>query len=141
MRLIIPRGHWEAHIALMQARICGKFPGLVFNLDEVGACDQEDRKLRKAVAAMTISAGEVSRAVSCRYRYVTFLACVSAVGDALISVIISQAPVRDSLCSRGFRGEHGGMVRTEADIGVTHAIAVRHGLIRIRFAIGNALAS
>jgi hypothetical protein len=90
---------------------------------------------------MTVSAGEVSHAVSRRYRHVTLLACVSAVGDALISVIISQDPVRDSLCSRGFRGEHDAMVRTEADIGVTHAIAVRHCLIRIRFAIGNALLS
>jgi hypothetical protein len=60
--------------------------------------------LRKAVVAMTVSAGEVSCAVSRRYRHVTLLACVSATGDALISVIISHAPVRDSLCSRVFGG-------------------------------------
>jgi hypothetical protein len=48
--LIIPRVHVEAHIAPIHAHISGKFSELVFNLDEIGSFDQEDRKPRKVVA-------------------------------------------------------------------------------------------
>jgi hypothetical protein len=62
------------------------------------------------VAHVTVSAGEVFHAVSRRYHHVILLACVSAVDDALTSMIISQAPVRDSLWIRSFRRDEEAIV-------------------------------
>jgi hypothetical protein len=42
-RLIIPRIHSEVNIALMRMHVAGKFAELVFNLDQVGSSDWEDR--------------------------------------------------------------------------------------------------
>jgi hypothetical protein len=106
-RLIIPRAYLEAHIALMRTHVTGRFSEIVFNLDELGSSDWEDRKPRKVLAPVAVSAGEMFHSVSRRYRHVTLLACVSAAGDALTPMIISQAPVRDSLWSRSLRQDEG----------------------------------
>jgi hypothetical protein len=79
-RLIVPRTYLEAHIALMRTHITGQFSELVSNLDEVGSSDWEDRKPRKVLATLTVSASEVFHSVSRRYCHVTLLACVSVAG-------------------------------------------------------------
>jgi hypothetical protein len=95
-RLIVPRVYVESHIVLMRMHIMGRFSWMVFNLDEVGSSDWDDSKPRIVLAPVTVSAGEAFHSVSRRYRYVTLLTCVSAAGDALTPMIISQTPVRDS---------------------------------------------
>jgi hypothetical protein len=42
-RLIVLRIHSKANIVLMRMHIAGKFAELVFNLDQVGSSDWEDR--------------------------------------------------------------------------------------------------
>jgi hypothetical protein len=111
LRLVIPRAYLEDHIRLMREHITGKFSELVFNLDEVGSSDWEDRKPRKVIAPLDVAAGNVFHPVSRKYRHVTLLACVSAAGDALTPMIISQTPVRDSLWRQGLRQDEDVMVR------------------------------
>jgi hypothetical protein len=62
-RFITSRARLEAHIALMQVHISANVSELVFNLDEVGSCDWEDRQPRQVVRPVTVSVGEVFHAV------------------------------------------------------------------------------
>jgi hypothetical protein len=101
----------EVHIAIMRTHIPGGFSEMVFNLDEMGSSDWDDRKPRKALAPVTVSAGDVFHCVSRQYRHVTLLACVSATGDALTPMIVSQTSVRDSFGSRAFGQDEDVMVR------------------------------
>jgi hypothetical protein len=75
----------------------------MFNLDEVDSSDLQDCQAREVAIPFAISTGEVFHAVSRRYRHVTLLACVSAVGDSLIPIIISQASVGDCFMEPGCR--------------------------------------
>jgi hypothetical protein len=51
-RLVVPRVHLEAHIALMRTHVAGKFAELVFSLDEVGPSDWSDRRPREVMISM-----------------------------------------------------------------------------------------
>jgi hypothetical protein len=49
-RMTVPRAYLEQHIATMKTHIVGKFSELIFNLDEVGSSEWEDRRPRKVIA-------------------------------------------------------------------------------------------
>jgi hypothetical protein len=76
-RLIIPHEYSQAHITLMSARITGKFSQRVFNVQGVRCSPWEDRKRRKVIGPLTISAGDVFHSVSPEYGRVTPRICVS----------------------------------------------------------------
>jgi hypothetical protein len=80
-----------------------KFSELVFNLDEVGSSDWEDRKPKKVIAPQQISPDDLYHSVQWRYRHVTLLACVSAAGDVLTPMVISGADIRDSIWRTGLQ--------------------------------------
>jgi hypothetical protein len=103
--LTVPREPLEAHIEHMKSIVPGKFADLVFNLDEVGWSDWEDRKPRRAIAPRTVSPDDVYHPVSRRYQHLTLLASVSAGGDALTPMVLTSSPIRDDFWSAGFR-EH-----------------------------------
>jgi hypothetical protein len=46
-RMIVPRADLEDHIEFAKLIIAGKFSELVYNLEEVGSSDWEDRKPKK----------------------------------------------------------------------------------------------
>jgi hypothetical protein len=110
-RLTVPRDQLEAHIQTMKTLIDGHFSELVFNLDEVGSSEWEDRKPKKIIAPRSVPADQVFHSVARRYRHVTLLACVSAAGDALTPMIISGPVIRDSLWAMGLRQDEDAMVR------------------------------
>jgi hypothetical protein len=110
-RLTVPREQLEEHIKTMKTVLAGKYSELVFNLDEVGSSEWEDRKPKKVIVPQGIPADEVYHSVSRRYRHVTLLACVSAAGDALTPMVISGPPIRDSLWTKGLRQDEDAMVR------------------------------
>jgi hypothetical protein len=52
--------------------VTGKCAELVFNLDELGSADWEDRKVKKVVASAVVRKEDVYHSVSRRHRYMTF---------------------------------------------------------------------
>jgi hypothetical protein len=54
----------EAHIALKRGHITGKFLEPVLNLDEGSPAYWENDQSRRAIAPLTVSAGDVFHAVS-----------------------------------------------------------------------------
>jgi hypothetical protein len=110
-RLTIPRENLERHIQNMRSIVEGKFAELVFNLDEVGSSDWEDRKPRKVVAPRGVSPKDVNHPVSRKFRHLTLLACVSAGGNALTPMILTSTPIRNSLWATGLRQNIDAMIR------------------------------
>jgi hypothetical protein len=110
-RLTVPREQLEEHLNTMKNVLAGKYSELVFNLDEVGSSQWEDPKPKKVIVPQVIPADEMYHSVSRRYRHVTLLACVSAVGDALTPIVISGPPMRDSLWAKGLCHDQDAMVR------------------------------
>jgi hypothetical protein len=110
-RLTVPREHLEAHIGNMKNIVEGKFSELVFNLDEVGSSDWEDRKPRKVIAPRSVSPHDVFHPVSRKYRHLTLLACVSAAGTSLTPMVLTSCPIRDSLWTTGLRQNQDVLIR------------------------------
>jgi hypothetical protein len=95
----------------MNIYVAGKFTELVFNLDELGSADWDDYTDRKVIVPVAVHQENIYDSVSYRQRHVTPLACVSATGDATISLFISANPIRDSLWSWGVKQDEDVMVR------------------------------
>jgi hypothetical protein len=110
-RLTVPREHLAAHIEHMRTIVMGKVAELVFNLDEVGSSDWEDRKPRKVLVPKMVSPDDVYHQVSRKYRHLTLLACVSAGGDALTPMVLTSSPIRDAIWSTGLREDEDVMIR------------------------------
>jgi hypothetical protein len=100
----------------MKSIVAEKFAELVFNLDEVGSSDWEDRKPRRVIAPRTVSPDDVYHPVSRRYRHLTFLACVSAGGDALTPIVLTSSLIRDDIWSTGLREEGDVLIRVEVQL-------------------------
>jgi hypothetical protein len=81
---------------------------LVFNLDEVGISDWEDRKMKMkaAIVPATMRGQTIHHEISRTVKHISVTACVSAVGKSLTPYIItSQAPmsVQERLKKEGVR--------------------------------------
>jgi hypothetical protein len=110
-RLTVPRVQLEEHIQTMKNHVAGKFAELIFNLDELGSADWEDRKVKTVIVSAGVRKDDVYHTISRRQRHITLLACVSAAGDALTPMLITTNPIRDCLWSRSLRQDEDVMVR------------------------------
>jgi hypothetical protein len=110
--------HEDLRMAVSR-HLTGKVGELVLNLDELGSADWEDRKPKKVIAPAAVRKEDVYHPASRRHRHATLLACVSASGDALTSLIITAAPVRDALWSRGLRQDEDAMIRQRSPAYIT----------------------
>jgi hypothetical protein len=108
--MAVPRAYLDEHIHILKIHVVGKVVELVFNLDELGSADWEDRKVKKIIAPAGVAKRDVYHPVSRRHRHMTLLACVSAAGDALTPLVITASPVIASLWSRGLRQGEDAMV-------------------------------
>jgi hypothetical protein len=70
-RLAVPRSQLEEHLHILQVHLAGKCAELVFNLDELGSADWEDRKIRKVIAPAAVRKEDVYHSVSRRPRHMT----------------------------------------------------------------------
>jgi hypothetical protein len=86
---------------MMKIHGADKFSELVFNLDELGSADWEDRKVKKVIVPADVPKADVYHAVSRRHCHVTLLAYVSAAGNALILMLVIGNPILDSSWSLG----------------------------------------
>jgi hypothetical protein len=111
VRLMVPRVQLEERINILKSHLTGKCAELVFNLDELGSADWEDRTIRKVIAAVSVAKKDVFHPVSRRQCHMTILVCVSAAGDALTPLLITATQIKPSLWSRGFAQDEDAIIR------------------------------
>jgi hypothetical protein len=89
-RLEIPRVFLNQYLDLVSEQIVGLKAHLVFNIDETGCSDWEERKEFDAIIPTSLHAGRVHFAVTPKVKHQTMLVCVSADGDALCPLIATS---------------------------------------------------
>jgi hypothetical protein len=77
-RLTVPRVQLEEHIQTLKVHVAGKIAELIFNLDELGSADWENRKVKKVIPPAGVCKQDVYHTVSRRQRHIPLLAYVSA---------------------------------------------------------------
>ena len=111
-RMSVPRANLKEHIANMHKYIDGRYSELVFNLDEVGTSEWEDRKPKKVFIDKSMDSNSISHSISRRITHITILTCVSAAGDSLMPLLIMKYSIQDSLWKTGLRQDEDAMIRT-----------------------------
>jgi hypothetical protein len=79
---------------------------LVFNLDKVGISDWEDCKTKTIIVPATMRGQTIHHEISRTVKYISVIACISAVGELLtLYIIASQVPtsVQGRLKKEGVR--------------------------------------
>jgi hypothetical protein len=79
---------------------------LVFNLDEVGMSEWENRKEKKVIIPMTMDGQTIHHGASRSVRYISVITCISAGGESLTHFIVTSHisdGIRKKLMSRSVR--------------------------------------
>jgi hypothetical protein len=63
---------------------------LVFNLDELGISDWDDRKARKLVALAIMRGQTIHHGIARKVKHISVIACVPAAGESLIPYMIAS---------------------------------------------------
>ena len=111
-RMSVPRANLKEHIANMHKYIDGRYSELVFNLDEVGTSEWEDRKPKKVFIDKSMDSDSITHSIFRRITHITILTCVSAAGDSLMPLLIMKYSIQDSLWKTGLRQDEDAMIRT-----------------------------
>lgn len=90
LRLQVPRIYLQRYLRLIPRVVVGKSLELIFNLEETGISDWEDRRSKKIVAPATLQGRDLHVAVSRKIKHETLLCTVSAAGDAYNPLLISS---------------------------------------------------
>jgi hypothetical protein len=63
---------------------------LVFNVDEVGMSDWEDRKPKRVVVPTTTSPQNIHHRISRKLKHISVVTCISAGGDCLTPYVVTS---------------------------------------------------
>jgi hypothetical protein len=105
-RLQVPREYLDTTIRCIQDHVTGAQAELVFNLDEVGISEWEDRKPRFVVVPMKYKGIRIHHGQSRNLKHLSVVACVSAAGEHMTPYIVTSQdsePVRTALKKSGIR--------------------------------------
>jgi hypothetical protein len=105
-RLQVARAFLESILRELNEHVQGCVSELVFNLDEVGISDWEDRKTRKVVGPATMGRRPIHHAVSRNVKHISVIACMSAAGESPMPYIITSQnypAVQEQLRQHGVR--------------------------------------
>jgi hypothetical protein len=86
----------------LQTHLYEQFCALVFNLDETGVSECEDRKSKKVVIPMDMKDRLIRDKVRNTIDHLTVLTCVPASGDALFPIIVTSRKVPDDIYRGGY---------------------------------------
>jgi hypothetical protein len=89
-RLQVPRAFLERTVRDLNKHVQGCISELVFNLDEVGIPDWEDRNARRVVVVATMDGRPIRHAVSRNVKHMSVIAWASAAGESLMPYIITS---------------------------------------------------
>jgi hypothetical protein len=88
-RLQIPQGFLYRPIQHLNEYLWKCTVELVFNLDEVGISDWEDRKTTKVVGPATMHGQAIQHGIFRNVKHVSAIACVGTIGKSLLLYIIT----------------------------------------------------
>jgi hypothetical protein len=89
-RLQVPREFLEETIRCMEEAVQGVVRDLVFNLDELGVSEVEDRKPKHAVIPTSPSGQTIHHGVNRNLKHVRIVACVAASVEHVIPYLITS---------------------------------------------------
>ena len=104
-RMAIPREYLEKHIQNLHEVVSGTCRELLFNLDEVGLGEWEDRKIFKVIVPKFADKNSVQHSYKRNSPHITMLVCCSCGGDALTPMIITKNPIPKKFHETGVRIE------------------------------------
>jgi hypothetical protein len=105
-RLEIRRCFLDKTIQCISQFVQGRPTQLVFNLDEVGISEWEDRKSKKVIVPLSARGPTIHHKMNRALKYVSLIACVSAAGESLTPYIVTShdsPTVRERLTKHGVR--------------------------------------
>jgi hypothetical protein len=88
-RLQVPREVLEETLRCMEEVVQDIVRDLVFNLDEVGVSEWEDRKPKRVVISTSVIGQTIHHGVNRNPKHVTIVTCVAASGEHLIPYLIT----------------------------------------------------
>jgi hypothetical protein len=89
-RLQTPRSHLNQYISLIQRLIHLSPAELIFNVDESGLSDWEERKQKEVIVIKDVEADDLHYGVDRSIRHQTLVCLISASGDAYCPLIIAN---------------------------------------------------
>jgi hypothetical protein len=102
-RLQIPRRHLDAYINLIKSYIPLVPSELVFNLDETGLSDWEERRPKPVLIRADLANQSLHYPVDRAIRHQTLLCCISASGDAYCPLLLSANAAATAIFEKGVR--------------------------------------
>jgi hypothetical protein len=109
-RLQVPRVSFDQPVRSMRDAVQAGPGGLVFNLDEVGMPDEDDRQPKKMVVSITTPLHSIHRRLSRSVKHISVVACISTNGACLTPYVVTSqdsAAVRRDLEADGMQiGRH-----------------------------------
>jgi hypothetical protein len=102
--LQVPRAFLERTVQDLNENVQGSAAELVFNLDEVGISEWEDRETKKIFVSAAMFEPTIHQRVSRNVQHISVIAYVSAAGESLISYMATSqdsSPVQEYLKSHG----------------------------------------
>jgi hypothetical protein len=89
-RLQIPRAFLERTIHDLNDYLQGCISELVFNLNEIGISDWEDRKTKKVLAAAAMFGQTMHHGLSRIVKHISMIACVSVAGKSRLPYMVTS---------------------------------------------------
>jgi hypothetical protein len=102
-RLSVPREFLEKTIANLREQVHGRVAELVYNLDEVGCGDWEDRASKKVVVPKFMENQSIHHKIDRSQKHITIITCVSAAGSYCTPYIVTSVTVPPGLLLSGLR--------------------------------------
>lgn len=105
-RLEVPRCFLDEIVRCLTHFVHGCVAELVFNLDEVGISDWEDRTTRKVIVPLSARDQAIHHKINRALKHVSVIACVSAAGESLMPYIVTSQDspkLRQQLKTHGVR--------------------------------------
>jgi hypothetical protein len=102
----VPRVFLEETIRCLHDYVKSMKVELVFNLDEVGTSEWEDRKDKKVMVPKTMDAQTINHRVSWNVKHTSIITCITAGGESLTPYMVmlqDSETLRKKLMTRGIR--------------------------------------
>jgi hypothetical protein len=101
-RLQISRVFLDAYLELVKQHVIGVHPRLIYNIDEKGFSDWEERKSLRGIVPAPMEGNQIHFPVTRKIKHQTMLVCINTGGETLCPLIVTSDPAtkwvfRDSI--------------------------------------------
>jgi hypothetical protein len=90
VRLEVPRVFLDETNRCLRDHVQGMKAELVFNLDEVGISEWEDRKDKKVIVPKTMEGQTIHHRVSRNVKHISIITCITAGGESLTPYMVTS---------------------------------------------------